>query len=41
MTIFAVMCAGIFPIIHMGRPWFGFWALPYPNFRGPLWVNFR
>ncbi|MBC8196849.1 MAG: polysulfide reductase NrfD [Candidatus Marinimicrobia bacterium] len=41
MTIFAVICAGIFPIIHMGRPWFGFWALPYPNFRGPLWVNFR
>jgi Ni/Fe-hydrogenase subunit HybB-like protein len=41
MTIFAVMCAGIFPIIHTGRPWFAFWALPYPNFRGPLWVNFR
>jgi Ni/Fe-hydrogenase subunit HybB-like protein len=41
MTIFAVICAGIFPIIHMGRPWFGFWALPYPNFRGPLWINFR
>ena len=41
MTIFAVMCAGIFPIIHMGRPWLAFWMLPYPNFRGPLWVNFR
>jgi molybdopterin-containing oxidoreductase family membrane subunit len=41
MTIFAVMCAGIFPIIHMGRPWFGFWTIPYPNARGPLWVNFR
>ncbi|MCC6466398.1 MAG: polysulfide reductase NrfD [Planctomycetes bacterium] len=42
MTIFAVICAAIFPFIHMGRPWFGaFWALPYPNFRGPLWVNFR
>lgn len=41
MTIFAVMCAGIFPIIHMGRPWLGFWALPYPNERGPLWVNFQ
>ena len=41
MTIFAVMCAGLFPLIHMGRPWVGFWALPYPNTRGPLWVNFR
>ncbi len=41
MTLFAVACAGIFPIIHMGRPWLAFWFLPYPNFRGPLWVNFR
>ena len=41
MTIFAVMCAGIFPLIHMGRPWNFFWVIPYPNFRGPLWVNFR
>lgn len=41
MTIFAVMCAGIFPIIHTGRPWFAFWLIPYPNTRGPLWVNFR
>ncbi|MBI5217039.1 MAG: polysulfide reductase NrfD [Ignavibacteriae bacterium] len=41
MTIFAVMCAGIFPIIHMGRPWLAFWVIPYPNMRGPLWVNFR
>ncbi len=41
MTIFAVMCAGLFPIIHMGRPWVGHWALPLPNTRGPLWVNFR
>jgi len=41
MTLFAVMCAGVFPIIHMGRPWVGFWFLPYPNSRGPLWVNFR
>jgi len=41
MTIFAVCCAGIFPIIHMGRPWLGFWMLPYPNSRGSLWVNFR
>ncbi|MBT7376879.1 MAG: polysulfide reductase NrfD, partial [Candidatus Marinimicrobia bacterium] len=41
MTIFAVMCAGIFPIIHMGRPWLAFWMFPYPNGRGPLWINFR
>ena len=41
MTIFAVMTAGIFPIIHVGRPWFIFWATPYPNERGSLWVNFK
>ncbi len=41
MTIFAVMCAGVFPLIHMGRPWLAYWCLPYPNTRGPLWVNFR
>jgi molybdopterin-containing oxidoreductase family membrane subunit len=41
MTLFAVMCAGIFPLIHMGRPWLAFWILPYPNHRGPLWINFR
>ncbi|GIK52860.1 MAG: molybdopterin oxidoreductase [Planctomycetota bacterium] len=41
MTIFAVICAAIFPLIHMGRPWLAFWTAPYPNFRGPLWVNFR
>jgi molybdopterin-containing oxidoreductase family membrane subunit len=41
MTIFAVMCAGLFPVIHMGRPWLAFWMIPYPNDRGPLWVNFR
>ncbi|MBK8255914.1 MAG: polysulfide reductase NrfD [Polyangiaceae bacterium] len=41
MTLFAVMCAALFPIIHMGRPWLGFWMLPYPNSRGTLWVNFR
>ena len=42
MTLFAVLCALIFPLIHMGRPWFGaVWFLPYPNMRGPLWVNFR
>ncbi len=41
MTIFAVICAGTFPIIHMGRPWLCYWVIPYPNWRGPLWVNFR
>ena len=42
MTLFAVICAAIFPLIHMGRPWFGMlWVFPYPNLRGPLWVNFR
>jgi molybdopterin-containing oxidoreductase family membrane subunit len=42
MTIFAVMCAGMFPLIHMGRPWNAFFIFPYfPNQRGPLWVNFR
>src|SRR5450756_2062038 len=41
MTLFAVMCAGIFPLIHMGRPWMGYWVFPYPNFRGPLWMNYR
>ena len=41
MTLFAVMCAGLFPLIHMGRPWLAYWVFPYPNFRGPLWINFR
>lgn len=41
MTIFAVMCAGQFPLIHMGRVWLGFFIFPYPNTRGPLWVNFN
>jgi molybdopterin-containing oxidoreductase family membrane subunit len=40
MTVFAVMTAGLFPIIHLGRPWLGYWILPYPNQRS-LWVNFR
>src|SRR5690554_1556546 len=40
MTIFAVMCAGIFPLIHMGRLPLGFFILPYPNTRD-LWVNFN
>jgi Ni/Fe-hydrogenase subunit HybB-like protein len=41
MTIFAVMCAGQFPIWHMGRVWMAFFVLPYPNTRGPLWPNFN
>src|SRR5207253_4737234 len=41
MTLFAVMCAGLFPLIHMGRPWMFFWMAPYPNDRGSLWINFR
>lgn len=41
MTIFAVICAAVFPGIHMGRPWMSFFIFPYPNTRGPLWVNFN
>jgi Ni/Fe-hydrogenase subunit HybB-like protein len=41
MTIFAVICAAIFPLIHMGRIWLAFFVFPYPNTRGPLWVNFN
>lgn len=41
MTIFAVMTAGLFPLIHVGRPWFVFWIFPYPNERGPIWPNFN
>ncbi len=40
MTVFAVATAGLFPIIHLGRPWNFYWLLPYPNQRY-LWVNFR
>src|SRR5947209_4917572 len=36
MTIFAVLCASLFPLIHMGRPWVFFFIIPYPNQRGPL-----
>jgi len=39
MTIFAVMCAGLFPLIHTGRPWLDGYLLPYPN-QHALWVNF-
>jgi Ni/Fe-hydrogenase subunit HybB-like protein len=41
MTIFAVICAGQFPIWHMGRVWLAFFVLPYPNTRGPVWPNFN
>ena len=41
MTIFAVMAAGLFPLIHMGRIWDGFFIFPYWNTRGPLWDNFN
>jgi Ni/Fe-hydrogenase subunit HybB-like protein len=42
MTIFAVICAAQFPLLHMGRLWLGFyWALPLPNTFGSLWVNFN
>lgn len=42
MTIFAVICALQFPLLHMGRPWIGaIWALPLPNTYGSLWVNFN
>jgi molybdopterin-containing oxidoreductase family membrane subunit len=40
MTIFAVVCAGLFPLIHIGRPWLGFWLLPYPNTMN-VWPQFR
>ena len=41
MTVVAVFCAGLFPLMHMGRPWLFFYIFPYPNTRGPLWVNFN
>ena len=40
MTLFAAVCAGLFPIIHMGRPWFFYWLMPYPNTM-TLWPQFR
>ncbi|HAO65834.1 MAG TPA: hydrogenase [Verrucomicrobiales bacterium] len=41
MTIFAVMCAGIFPGIHVGRIWYAWWLFPLPNANGPIWPQFR
>jgi Ni/Fe-hydrogenase subunit HybB-like protein len=40
MTIFAVMTAGLFPLLHLGRPWFFYWLIPYPNTMS-LWPQFR
>jgi len=40
MTIFAVVCAGLYPILHLGRPWVFYWLLPYPNTYA-MWPNFR
>ncbi len=40
MTVFGVLTAGLFPLLHTGRPWLGYWLVPYPSQRG-LWPNFR
>jgi Ni/Fe-hydrogenase subunit HybB-like protein len=40
MTLFAVACAGMFPLLHLGRPWLAFWLFPYPNTMG-IEPNFR
>ena len=40
MTIFAVVCAGTFPLIHVGRPWLAYWLFPYPNTMN-VWPQFR
>ncbi len=40
MTLFAVACAAMFPLLHMGRPWFFYWMAPYPNTMG-IWPQFR
>jgi molybdopterin-containing oxidoreductase family membrane subunit len=40
MTLFAVMCAGMFPIFHLGRPWLAYWLFPYPNTM-TVWPQFR
>ncbi len=40
MTIFAVTCAGLFPAIHVGRPWLAYWLFPYPN-QMAMWPQFR
>ena len=40
MTLFAVACAGVFPVLHMGRPWLAYWLFPYPNSMS-IWPQFR
>jgi Ni/Fe-hydrogenase subunit HybB-like protein len=40
MTLFAVACAGLFPLLHVGRPWMAYWMLPYPNVMD-IWPQFR
>ncbi len=40
MTVFAVLTAGLFPIMHLGRPWNFYWLFPYPNQR-EIWINFK
>jgi molybdopterin-containing oxidoreductase family membrane subunit len=40
MTLFAVACAGLFPLFHVGRPWLAYWMAPYPNTMG-VWPQFR
>ena len=40
MTLFAVMCAGMYPVLHTGRPWLAYWLFPYPNTMD-LWPQFR
>lgn len=40
MTLFAVACAGVFPVLHTGRPWLAYWLLPYPNTM-QMWPQFR
>jgi Ni/Fe-hydrogenase subunit HybB-like protein len=40
MTLFAVMCAGMFPVLHLGRPWLAYWLFPYPNTMS-VWPQFR
>jgi molybdopterin-containing oxidoreductase family membrane subunit len=40
MTLFAVACAGLFPMFHLGRPWFFYWLFPYPTTMG-VWPQFR
>ena len=41
MTIFAVICAALFPVMHMGRVWVAYWVFPLPNQFGSLWANFN